>query len=563
MSPPRIEDTIRRNNAVKRMKLLAAMALLAGVIAAVIGLASPYAPVVEPCPEDIEAIWAIEDAREESETPLITALQNHGMPLAYDREANTFYCTLGLEQGGSWPQLRLTAPQAAGVSLVMTDDYSFDWCSDAVREGYAYQLLTYTDTAYFYTQIVFTGLPQIVVETSGKITVEDSPVHVSVSAYGEEPLVMSARMHLRGASTLTADKKGYKIEFTRERNGAQRKISVTVPGFGEADDIALLAGIHDESKLRERLSWAAYNEIAKEGEPFGRREAQYAELFIDGQYMGLYLMLEPVDIQEELTRAGGQSGETDGVYRTAVLSLAHGRETYEHPRRFNTGYELYAAPAAGEPFAPLAAYLALMDTEDDGQFVEDALACIDVDGLLRYVLYVQAAGLTDNFFNNMYIWAHRRADGYVYRFAPWDADLTWGLKPEDIGSEYENWMVFPIADRMLSLNAGGMRQRMQDMWAQMRKGVFSEAWLEGKIAAFTAELVNSGAYARDAARWGLEAYEPDGYEILSYAEMRFALLDEEIARAAGSDEPVSWLENTDYEIKGISMRPDMQPEMTD
>lgn len=537
----------------KRVKLLAAMALLTGVIAAVIYLASPYAPVVQPCPEDIETIWAIEDAREESETPLITALQNHGMPLVYDREANTFYCTLGLAQGESWPQLHLTAPQASGVRLMMVDDYSFDWCSDAVRDGYAYQLLTYTDTAYFYTQIVFTGLPQIAVETSGEITVEDSPVKVSVCAYGEEPLVMSARMHLRGASTLTADKKGYKIEFTRERNGEQKKISVSVPGFGEADDVALLAGIHDETKLRERLSWAVYNEIAQEGKPFGAREAQYAELFIDGQYMGLYLMLEPVDIKEELARAGGRSGETDGVYRTAVLSLAYGRETREHPRRFNTGYELYAAPAAGEPFAPLDMYLGLMHTEDDGQFVQDALDCIDTDGLLRYVLYVQAAGLTDNFFNNMYIWAHLEEGGYVYRFAPWDADLTWGLKPEDIGSEYENWMVFPIADRMLSLNAGGMRQRMQEMWAQLRQGVFSEAWLEEKIAAFTAELVDSGAYARDAARWGLEAYEPDGYEILSYAGARFALLDEEIARAAGSDAPVSWLMNENYEIKSISM----------
>lgn len=537
----------------KRVKLLAVMAAMAGVIAAVVCLASPYAPVVAPCPEDIEVLWAIEDTRAESETPLITALENQGTPLAYDRESDTFYCMLGHEQGESWPQIHLTAPEAAGVSLMMADDYSYDWCADAVRDGYAYQLLTYTDTVYHYAQIVFTGLPQIVVETSGDITTEDTPVRVSIGAYGEAPLEMGARMHLRGASTLTADKKGYKIEFTRERNGAQKKIAVTVPGFGEADDIALLAGIHDETKLRERLSWAAYNEIAEENEPFGGRNARYAELFIDQQYMGLYLMLEPVDMEEELALAGDRSLQTDGVYRTAVLSLAHGRETKEHPRRFNTGYELYAAPAAGEPFAPLDAYLALMSEESDEKFAEDALACVDIDGLLRYVLYVQAAGLTDNFFNNMYIWAHRTEGGYVYRFAPWDADLTWGLKPEDIGAEYENWMVFPIADRMLRLDVGGIRQRMLDMWTQMRQGVFSEAWLEAQLALFTAELVDSGAYARDAARWGLEAYEPDGYEILSYAVMRFALLDQEIARAAAGEEPVVWLMNENYEIKSVSM----------
>ena len=537
----------------RKVMLFAMMLAMAGVIAAVICLASPYAPVVNPCPEDIEAIWAIEDTRAESETPLIGALENHGVPLGYDRESNTFYCTLGLDQGESWPEMHLTAPGAAGVSLMMADDYSYDWCQDAIRDGYAYQLLTYTDTAYHYAQIVFTGLPQILVETTAELTVEDSPVRVSVGAYGQAPLEMSGRMHLRGASSLAMDKKGYKIEFTRDRNGTQKKISVPVPGFGEADALALLAGGYDDTKLRERLSWAAYNEIAADGEPFGGRRAQYAELFIDQQYMGLYLMLEPVDVEEELLLAGAKSVETDGVYRTAVMSLAGDRAAKDHPRRFNTGYELYAAPSAGDAFAPLDAYLALMEEISDEEFKRKALACIDTDSMLRYVLYVQAAGLTDNFFNNMYIWAHREESGYVYRFAPWDADLTWGLKPEDIGSEYENWMVFPIADRMLRLDAGGMRQRMLDLWTRMRGGVFSEAWLTEKIGAFTAELVDSGAYVRDAARWGLEVYEPDGYEILSYAVMRFALLDQEIARAAQTGERIGWLENENYEVKSVSM----------
>ena len=537
----------------KKMKLLGAMLALLALIGVVVVCASPYAPVVMPCPEDIEAIWAIEDSREESEVPLVTALENHGMPLGYDRENNTFYCTLGLEQGDEWPDMHLTAPGAEGVSLILVDDYSYDWCRDAIRDGYAYQLLAYTDTAYHYTQIVFTGLPQIVVDTTEALTVEDSPVRVSVSAYGQALLEMSGRMHLRGASSLAMDKKGYKIEFTRDRNGAQKKISVTVPGFGEADALALLAGGYDDTKLRERLSWEAYNAIAADGEPFGGRQLQYAELFIDQQYMGLYLMLEPVDMEKELLLAGSRSAETDGVYRTAVLSLAEGRATKEHPRRVNTGYELYAAPAAGDAFAPLDAYLALMEEISDEEFEKMAFACIDMDSMLRYVLYVQAAGLTDNFFNNMYIWAHRGENGYVYRFAPWDADLTWGLKPEDIGAEYENWMVFPIADRMLRLDAGGMREKMLDMWTQMRGGVFSEAWLTERIDAFTAELIDSGAYARDAARWGLEVYEPDGYEILSYTVMRFALLDQEIARAAQTGERIGWLENTNYEVKSVSM----------
>ena len=73
----------------KKIKLLLAMLMLAAMIVATVVLSSPYAPVVAP-PAEIETIWDIEDAREESEEPLVTRLHNNGVPLAYDRGNNTF-----------------------------------------------------------------------------------------------------------------------------------------------------------------------------------------------------------------------------------------------------------------------------------------------------------------------------------------------------------------------------------------------------------------------------------------------------------------------------------------
>jgi len=124
----------RRMKRFLKLRLALGMMLLVGVTAAVVLLASPYAPVVAPCRE-IEEIWAIEDARQESETPLVTALEMNGMPLGYDAESNTFYCTLGME-GEEWPEIHLTAPGAKGVSLCFVDDYTYDWRQDAVRDGY-------------------------------------------------------------------------------------------------------------------------------------------------------------------------------------------------------------------------------------------------------------------------------------------------------------------------------------------------------------------------------------------------------------------------------------------
>ena len=137
----------------KKLKLLLAMLACTAMLVCTVIYGSSYAPVVEPVAE-IERIWEIEDARRESEMPLVTALANHGALLGYDETENTFYCPIGLETGDEWPDIHLTAPGAEGVNLVFVDDYSYDWCSDALRDGYAYQIMAYTDTEFSYAQIV-------------------------------------------------------------------------------------------------------------------------------------------------------------------------------------------------------------------------------------------------------------------------------------------------------------------------------------------------------------------------------------------------------------------------
>ena len=108
----------------RKIQLLVWIAALFAVMAGVVVYTSPYAPVVQPVME-IEEIWAIEDSRRESDAPLVTCLENHGMRLGYDAQENTFYCPIGLDTGDEWPQLHLTAPGARGVQLVFVDDYSY------------------------------------------------------------------------------------------------------------------------------------------------------------------------------------------------------------------------------------------------------------------------------------------------------------------------------------------------------------------------------------------------------------------------------------------------------
>ena len=509
-----------------RLRLLLGMAALLGAAAAAVLLASPYAPVVEPC-RDIEDIWAIEDAREESDTPLVTALDNNGQALGYDAASNTFYCTLGLGHEEDWPQLHLTAPGANGVSLCFVDDYTYDWCADAIRDGWAYQILAYTDDAYSYASLVFTGLPIISLETQEALRPhEDIPVRVSVSAAGEAGLTACGRAHERGDTSLRMrPKHGIKVEFTRHADGT-RKTEQEMPLLGRTDEFILIACSMDYLLIRDKLSWDLWNGISSEDEAFGPRETAYCEVFAGDAYLGVYVMMKPYDYAQELARLGADAPAADSLYRLA------GRSVHEYDKPLiqdhrGMYYEQHYAPSGETGHAALLPYLALFAEEDDAVFNEKALELLDIDSVIRYALFVQACGMTDNEHNNLYIVAHRTEDGYRYLFAPWDLDVSWG---RDDDENAEVWYDFPIFDRLVELDCGGVvRDRLAAIWQQMRENGFSGENVGSLLDGYNAALNDSGAFYRDAERWNRPNAYSENYSIYSYAAARFEMMDRRIA----------------------------------
>ena len=500
----------------KRLKLLLGMAALACAIGLTVKYGSAYRPVVGPVRE-IEEIWAIEDEREESEEPLVTRLFCNGAEAAYDAESNTFYCTLGLENGEEWPKIKLTTAKnvGGGLTLCFVDDYAYDACADAIRDGYAYQIMAYTDETYSYSDVVFTGLPILSLHTAEEITTEDTPAALNLAFGNGERLEANARAHLRGnASLVRLDKHSYKVEFTRTEDG-KKKIPQNVPGLGQTDEVILLAMGFDPNMVRDRLSWSMIERIWPKDEAFAPVGREYVEVFVNDAYQGAFLMMVPFDRRAEIEKAGAGSAQRDSLYRSVIAAVDKGRPIDE-------GYELFIAPDAENPFAGLQTYLRLDDGEmDDETFCREAAAHIDVPSLMRYTLLAQGMALCDNIFNNMYVWAHETAAGVVYRFIPWDMDLSWEKEP---GAYWDCWMIDALACRVIELDVSGARAELAAQWRQMSEAGFTIDTVREELALYQHELTDSGAFLRDAERWGKEQDEMDVSQIEAVAEYRFELL---------------------------------------
>lgn len=524
----------------KRLKLLLGILAMTALMGATVALFSPYAPLVAP-PMDIEEIWAIEDVRRESDVPLVTCLENNGVPLAYDRGNNTFYCTLGLEHEDAWPDIHLTAPGAQDVQLVFVDDYTYDWCADAIRDGYPYQVMAYTQDEFYYFDLVFTGMMQVCIDAKETLGKEDKPAMVSVHT-PEGALTSHARTHYRGGVTVKFEKHPYKIEFTRTSDG-RSKITQEVPTLGQMDQFVLIPMWYDNDFLRDRLSWSLYGELVGSDVPYGMRRHSYVELFVNDRHEGVYLLLEPYDHETEIGKTGISHLETDWLYASCPAWSIEDRPTID-AKDFNPPYRfaMHRQMQGMDPFDGIRDYMEICMEPDDKVFVQRMMEQVDIDSMLRYHLLLQSFGLGDNVYNNQFIWAVREHDRLVYRFVPWDMDMSWGENDhiEWIREDYDGWMYFPAADRLLNLNQE-VRTRWADMWQQMRENVLTKENIEEKLLAYSAELNDSGAIMRNAQRWSKDHSVSDPFEILNYVDMRMELLDRTVEYIAGTPGDIEML----------------------
>ena len=82
-----------------------------------------------------------------------------------------------------------------------------------------------------------------------------------------------------------------------------------------------------------------------------------------------------------------------------------------------------------------------------------------------------------------------------------------------------------MADRVIALDVGGARSRIGEIWADLQRRGVTQETIDALVTQYVYELGDSGAYARDAARWEKGGFVPDGYEIVGFASARFEMMN--------------------------------------
>ena len=494
---------------------------------------------VEPMLE-LEEIWAIEDAREESGAPLVTGMRNGDHEMGYDAESDTFYCTIGMETGEDWPELALFAQAAEGAEnlhVVWVDDYSYDYASDAVREGWRYELLAYTDTEFAYIGVVFTGLPIVTLRVDGgaeALSEEYTPARMAVSGAGYAGVNSGAMVHLRGGGFVKEyPKYSYRVELHTLSSHGDEKNDLSVLGMPADSDWILIANAADSTCLRNELAWSIWRDWNADGRGFMLQQSRMVEVFVEDEYAGIYQIMQRIRPEEEIVRMGGNLN-TDYCARVIKDVNIESRPVIDLMDSVNYWAELRYAPqgvSAKRAFAQFEPYWQ-MNTLNDGNarwledeaFTETALRCTDMREMLEFFLFTQAAGLGyDNVFNNVYMWALRQGDHYVYHLSPWDMDMAF---TKMLGFEEDTPNLYlQQARRILDLNVAGAQQLIRDIWNEKRATILTEDAMYQRFDAFEELLNASGAYLRESEKWYGGARELNLAEVQAFAVEHLHTID--------------------------------------
>lgn len=350
----------------------------------------------------------------------------------------------------------------------------------------------------------------------------------------------------RGASSYSQfDKKQYRIKFYKEEGSTNAK-EYEFLGMGKNSEWVLNGPFLDKTLIRNRLVYGLGRELF-EWAP----DCRYVELFVDGEYQGVYLAVEPVTNGESRLRLcefGLASGETAYIVKRDRV------ESEDNPLNV---YGYYAGKTSNSLYIdyPTSSNLTSKQREwitkdidtfervlygenfDDPK--EGYAKYLDVDNFVDY--YVLNEVVMNNDSGNLSTYVYKELGGKL-KIAIWDYNNCFD-NYQWFAQDYEEFFLQDNAWFSRLLEDRTFVDKVVERYWELREGILREEYLYQNIDSYVEEL--GVATERNFAVWGYTFYDdllaevnevhinPRSYEeailqLKNSIHKRLSLLDENI-----------------------------------
>lgn len=344
--------------------------------------------------------------------------------------------------------------------------------------------------------------------------------------------------------------KSYRMTLLMDStSGSQRNNYNSLLGMKWDDDWILYSPYNDPEKIRNTLStnlwwdWGAHNN--KFGMDNGT-QGEFVELFIDGQYWGIYTLMKPLTSKHlNLTSDVDDPTKTEYFYRSisyvptttemfqdAIEEFEIGRYELRYPKYLINSYEKWR---------PLDELMQTTVIPDINEFAERLQIQADINNIMDVWLFYAVTLAVDNSGkNNSYI-AKLDGNNYVIYISPWDLDQTWGNSWNTEPHPHTSVCLSPNHeyspgvlryDRLLGEKSFDFAKSTQNRYDEIRTTLLSDENIYKIIGEYESQLFGSGAMLRNHDRWPDAEHADDISDILEFILDRMAYMDEYIAGLA-------------------------------
>ncbi|MBT9392967.1 CotH kinase family protein [Hymenobacter sp. NST-14] len=402
----------------------------------------------------------------------------------------------------------------------------------AVATDSVYQA-RYADTTY---AVYFTQLP--VVRLTTRHVIADTPsVYARLQLTEPDGLVIESALgiEIRGGFSQTYPKKSYELSFWHDSTG-QQSADVQLLGMRTDNKYNLQALYNEPLRIRSKTANALWQEVHqiyyKAAEPEAKNgiSMEYAEVFLNGRYLGLYALTERID-RKQLKLKKYNQGITGELYKGAGWggSTFTARPPFDNTSEIWSGFE-YKHPDEQIDWTALHRFVGFVLNSPDEEFYRTYQQQFHLDNAVDYFIFLNLLRAGDNTGKNLYIAKYKQGEPYYY--VPWDLDGVFGTDWTGTHTGATDGILSNgLYDRLLNDCApDGFRDRLRARWAALRRTVLTQQHLLDLLQANSATLRRNNVYAREQLAW--PAFRPSAAQmpyIATWLTARLQLLDDTFA----------------------------------
>ena len=395
------------------------------------------------------------------------------------------------------------------------------------------------------TLLAFLASAQVITVTTDGPIVNSPAVHglITVTDADGQSITMHAGFKIRGTSSQQYEKKSYRVELWADESGTVMA-DTSFLGMRSDDDWNLEALWSQPLRLRDKVANELWMEMYKlpylesEPEALPGIRMEYADLYVNGEYKGVYALTERIDrkqlglrkyngnIRGVLYKGNGAGAPTFEELPPFDNTLdTWGNYEWVYPNEYDTAID----------WSHLYAFTNFVMNASDVVFYSQYAAQFDKDNAVLYYLFINSLMAMDNMGRNLFVARQKKSGTYFY--IPWDLDAVWGLDTEGHRTyNTEGLMSNGFYDRLTQdCHSGGFVASTRACYDTLRRDILNTDHIMALVQRQYDQLVESGAYEREHEAWPDYTVDPAQLDYLRWwLDARFAWLDRELGADCGS-----------------------------